>query len=402
MIVNSQEQEKLIIVYIDKWLNKVYSCKNQTDKIDASEAIKYIYKNAGYKEPYIWFCDSILMAQLIVIFLKVNKANLKSNLWSNLKSNLRFNLESNLESNLWSNLESNLKSNLESNLWSNLESNLWSNLESNLKSNLESNLWSNLESNLKSNLESNLKSNLESNLWSNLGSNLESNLWSNLEPFSYYGNISDYRWTALYEYINDNLFKEYKNKDWDNWKKLMNSNVYDMIQLDGLVIVVNMPNKIKMDIDNNLHSENDSAVSWRDGYEVYSLCGIILDNELYNKIINKQFSLKELLILENQEHKMLALKYDPEKLIKSPSAELINKNKETELYLIKKIFSTNAWFIKYKDPSTNRIYISGIDPKVAEETRDAEKCRLWKFPLLWDAYNNTKNSDKFYTGLIES
>ena len=68
MIVNSQEQEKLIIVYIDKWLNKVYSCKNQTDKIDASEAIKYIYKNAGYKEPYIWFCDSILMAQLIVIF----------------------------------------------------------------------------------------------------------------------------------------------------------------------------------------------------------------------------------------------------------------------------------------------------------------------------------------------
>ena len=182
----------------------------------------------------------------------------------------------------------------------------------------------------------------------------------------------------------------------------MNSNVYDMIQLDGLVIVVNMPNKIKMDIDNNLHSENDSAVSWRDGYEVYSLCGIILDNELYNKIINKQFSLKELLILENQEHKMLALKYDPEKLIKSPSAELINKNKETELYLIKKIFSTNAWFIKYKDPSTNRIYISGIDPKVAEETRDAEKCRLWKFPLLWDAYNNTKNSDKFYTGLIES
>jgi len=175
-----------------------------------------------------------------------------------------------------------------------------------------------------------------------------------------------------------------------------------MIQLDGLCIVCNIPSKIVKDQNYRLHNENGTAVEWRDGYKVHALHGICLEETLYNKIVNKQFNLQEILSLENIEHRMLALKYDPEKITITPQASLINSNKGTDLFLVKEIFTQDAYFIKYKDPSTDRVYISGVDPKVAEETKDAEKCRLWKFPLLWDAYNTINDSDKFYKNVVES
>ena len=93
--------------------------------------------------------------------------------------------------------------------------------------------------------------------------------------------------------------------------------------------------------------------------------------------------------IENIEQRMIALKYiEPAKLLKESKAKLINKSKRgNELYLIKDIFSTDAYFLKYRCPSTSRLYISGIDPEIAKKDMKADSAMAWKFSFTNELYD---------------
>ncbi len=345
----TSEQEAKIPIYLKRYYDKVYNSKPINKKL-ASDSIKYLYKNAGFNAPFIWYVESPLMAQIIANLLTNKKmsnpgnnlgnnigsniernlrnnlrnnigGNIGDNFWNNLWNtlgnnigdnigiNIRINLRRNLGNNLGSNLGDNIGDNIGNNLWSNLGNNIGDNIGINIGINLGSNLEINLEINLGDNLGDNPKSNLGDNLGSNLGSNIESNLrnnlrnnigdniGSNLEYYtvSYYGNLSDYGWTCFYDFINNELMPSYNLEIWDKWKQLIESNIYDMIQLDGLCIVMSMPNVVKIDNLKRLHSENSYAVSWEDGYEVYSWHGVIVPKKwiTQKEIISKDDILKE-------------------------------------------------------------------------------------------------------------
>ena len=77
---------------------------------------------------------------------------------------------------------------------------------------------------------------------------------------------------------------------------------------------------------------------------------------------------------------MAALKFvGLEKLLKTKDAKRLNKSKRgNELYLIKNVFSSDAYYLKYTCPSTGRVYVSGIDPEVGKK-KDADLAMAWKF-----------------------
>lgn len=153
---------------------------------------------------------------------------------------------------------------------------------------------------IRDNLGTNLRDNLEANLWDNLGDNIK------YIPTSYYGNLSNYGWTCFYDFINNELIPSYNLELWDKWKMLINSNVYDMIQLDELCIVCSMPNIVLIDMGKRIHSENSCSVHFKDGYEIYSWHGIIIpklwitQKDLITKdvILNKQNAEKRRVLQE--------------------------------------------------------------------------------------------------------
>lgn len=125
---------------------------------------------------------------------------------------------------------------------------------------------------------------------------------------------------------------------------------------------------------------------------------------MYNKIINQELSFKEIMQLKNIEYRMIALKYSRLEDILKANATLINvgtkgvnhfiydsknkwSNKVTynELYLVKGIFNQDAYFLKYEDPSTGRVYISGVDPVIGKKG-DADECLAWKFSISKEEY----------------
>jgi hypothetical protein len=139
--------------------------------------------------------------------------------------------------------------------------------------------------------------------------------------------------------------------------------------------------------NNRLHSEVQPAIEWPNE-KYYFLWGVKLDKKLWQKIVNKKMSFKEIMTLENIEQRMVALKMmDIQKLLAESNAKLLHKSaRGNELYLVKNVFNRPAYFLKYQCPSTGRMYISGIDPQIAQQNPNADYCQAWKMGITLDDY----------------
>ena len=199
--------------------------------------------------------------------------------------------------------------------------------------------------------------------------------------FSGYGNIWDFGWLSFYDFFDRLNLDLIKNDNFHRFKELMQTGVYDMIQLDKYCIVCELPKVLLRDDRNRLHSEEEAAISWEDGYKQHYLNGIYLPEELWKKITKKRLSFKACMAIENMEQRMVALKYlDPEKLLRQAKAKSIDHAKGYELFQVSSIFPSTQYFLKYTCPSTGRIYVSGIDPEVGRK-KSAIEALKWKFYL---------------------
>ena len=96
--------------------------------------------------------------------------------------------------------------------------------------------------------------------------------------------------------------------------------------------------------------------------------------ELWRKIIKRELPIKEMLSLKNieQRHAAIAL-YGAEQIISKTKAELVSKcNRGYDLYKIKDI---EPHLLKYKCPSTGRIYTSFTPRSIT----DAKTAMAWKY-----------------------
>lgn len=209
----------------------------------------------------------------------------------------------------------------------------------------------------------------------------------NWEPFSWFGNVGDYGWASFYDFftrigvINNEHFNQFVN--------LLKSNIYDTIQLDTLCVVVPMPSALCRDEEQRLHSTAGPAIAWKDGYEQFYLWGVFFKKSLWEKVVNKTLSMKELLGLENTEQRMAALKiYGAESCLEAADAKLLNKSERgNELYVLKDLFSEPQYALKYACPSTGRIYVSFVPPEIGIDG-NADKAMAWKFQLNLDEYQS--------------
>jgi hypothetical protein len=90
--------------------------------------------------------------------------------------------------------------------------------------------------------------------------------------FPVYGNVWDYAWISFYDFF-------YKiglvdSEEFVKYRDLMEANICDMVQLESLCIVSDMPTKISRDAQNRLHCEDGKAIEWADGYGQYYWRGV--------------------------------------------------------------------------------------------------------------------------------
>jgi hypothetical protein len=255
---------------------------------------------------------------------------------------------------------------------------VWASVEASVRASVRDSVWDSV------------RDSVSASVWTSVWDSVRDSVRDSVEytPSAYYGNISDYGWVAFYNYFERVGIVDHAN--FREFSKLTETGIYDSIQLEGLCIICENPLYIHRDEQNRMHCLTGPAIEWADTYGVYAIHGVRFpDKDMFEKIAGGQMTFAEVMALENIEQRMIALKLlGAEKLLDTTDAKLINKSfAGNELYLIKDIFPEPAYFLKYKCPSTDRVYVSGVDPQVGIEA-DADKAMGWKFGLNVDEYRS--------------
>lgn len=320
----SKEQEDLMIVIRDKWINQLYSLP-KINKEQFQKGINWLYTFCNYDNPVIYYCKSPLEAQLLYHTLENNtginvRDNVWSNVWSNIKNNVGADVKNNVRNNVGANVINNVESNVRANVWdnvgSNVESNVWCNVESNIRHNVRANVKNNVESNVRidvwgnvgSNVWSNVVSNVGSNVWSNVNSNVRRNIENNVgniqnykyQHFCDYGSIDDYGWVSYYDFFTQ--IGIISNSNFNAYSNLLQSGYYTMIPMEKFVICVENPEHIKLQ-NNELHCTTDYAIKWQDGTGMNFINGRYLEEDLFFKVLENKFTFEEFQKLDNEDVK---------------------------------------------------------------------------------------------------
>jgi hypothetical protein len=144
-----------------------------------------------------------------------------------------------------------------------------------------------------------------------------------------------------------------------------------------------------------MSNDQRSAISWRDGFELFYLDGVYLPKEVWQKIISKKMTFKEIMAIEISDQRTVALKYNPEAIIKENAVLVDKSTRGNELYKIenqklnKELEFPRIWFLKMTCP-TSRIFIEGVPPEVAEATPNADVCQAYLCGLSYEEYCSLK------------
>lgn len=129
-----------------------------------------------------------------------------------------------------------------------------------------------------------------------------------------------------------------------------------------------------------LHSDQRLAVEWENGTGQYYLDGVNLPKELWEKIISKTMSLSDIMKIEISDQRTVALKYNPQAIIKENAVLVHKDDRNNELYLVensdinKLTNFPKMYFVKMLCP-TGRVFIEGVEPSFAEAHPNATECQ---------------------------
>ena len=239
---------------------------------------------------------------------------------------------------------------------------------------------------------------LKQQLPASVGDSVRDSVWDSVrasvrasyEDFASYGNISDYGWVSFYDFFTQ--IGVLDNEEYNKFKNILLSGIYDMIQLDGFCIVSNMPDRVERDEQGRLHSETTSSIHFRDGYEQYYWHGVFIPKEW---VMNKKSITKEVFLSETNAEKRRCLQeiIGNEKLIEIMEVEIIdedfeetrpNDNVESSkhpltLYRTKEkdsLLDDFIYFLNVIDPSTGRKYYICVP-----ECKNVWDAKAWTFQI---------------------
>ena len=188
-------------------------------------------------------------------------------------------------------------------------------------------------------------------------------------------------WIRFYDYYSEQGIV--RDEKFDRFKDFMLKGVWEAVFFEHEAVICRLPKQVVLSNQGLLNSEGKQpTIVWHDGTENFYKHGISFDDEDQNKQ-----SLTEILQMRNIEQRYALLKDFDFKELENTAKNLrmIDKSKKgNTLYEVELEDGHTAKFVKYKDPSTDRIYWSFVAPEI----QTADEGMAWKFQLDKKEYEN--------------
>ena len=375
----TKAQEKLMHQVREEWLSYFFSGQ-EIDKDKAQKGIEWLYEFSGLKKPQVIFVDSPLAVQIAVNMLQGKKRNqvenqVRNQVWNQVRNQVGGQVGGQVENQVWDQVGGQVGSQV----WDQVGSQVWDQVGGQVGSQV------------RGQVGSQVRGQVGSQVWDQVCGQVGSQVWDQVRDqkmefftFAYYGSSSDFVWISFYDFF-DRIGIKLTNENFYKFMELMRSGIYDMVQLDGLCIVASLPKIVRRNTQNFMHSDEFPAIEWRDGFKLHYLNGVFFPEDLWKQVVSKEMPFEDILKIEDIDQRTQAMRYgDPLKFFKHVGATEIdtytkytkeNKAINYSLYKIPKgdIFRTDAYYMLYLCPSTDKTYMSGVP-----EFKTVAEAMSWK------------------------
>jgi hypothetical protein len=349
-----KKQIKIMEQTRQEWLDRFFSGKLRTDRKQATESIKWLYKFSKLKEPRIIFLSSPLGIQFGANMLKgVAGAQVGAQVRAQVRDQV------------------------------------WAQV------------WAQVGAQVGDQVRDQVGAQVRDQVWAQVWAQVRDQVWAQVRDqvgdqklewfstsYSYYGSIWDYGWVSFYDFFTRIGVIDFE--PFNNFMALMKSGVYEMILLDGLCIVSDMPIKVYRDERNRLHNENGPAIEFADGYKLWFYHGIAIKPEwienpskLTKKDWGEESNLEKRRIIQELMGNTFPKKIGS-KLIAKPSKEFKQEHNLFGLYEVElpNDPEERARYIKVQDHSSKRQYFIRVKPDID----NADEALGWTFGLTKETY----------------
>ena len=356
------EQEALIPVYQEKWRAIALSTE-RIAREKAADAIRSVYTllsklyPAFFKqEPEVIFFDSPFAALTKLALKELDLAEEKQ-------------LNKKLDSQVYSEIGERIQDKLRGALRGKITKSIKSQLNTQLLYKLENQL----EIQLNRQLNQQLMEQLESQIDEQFGSNdlTDDLLCSIINP--------EEEWAEFISFIDfciSVLNCNYSQREWTVFEALVKDCDW-ILPFEKICIVCDRPTKLSFDNENRLHAEGKPAISFADGYSLYSYHGVTLP-EKYGKVHPKEWQAKWLLEETNAElRRVLIQGIGYSRICQDLQAiELDSWQEYTLLTIESDIDIESIYLLKMTCPSTGYIHALRVPPDI-NSARDAIRWVNW-------------------------
>lgn len=167
----------------------------------------------------------------------------------------------------------------------------------------------------------------------------------------------------------------------------------------AFVMVCDRPSFISRNDAGQLHNDQRKAIEYKDGWGLYVLDGVVLEESLWTRIVSQTMTLDEIVAIPDADHRAVALKFNKDAIIKA-GAELIDEHpqhgelfkitgkaingllEERELYFMRMTCPTGRTFVECAEPSMVREFIKHPHPVYSPVTR----CQAAAFGVPVEVY----------------
>jgi len=373
------EQEAQIPVYIQKWVDLA---SKPIDRSRVKEIVKKVFK-----EDKIVIIGESLQNTIDLIKVAIKGKKLKYNVqsYNQLYDQLYTQLDNQLDNQLHTQLHNRLCTQLDNQLdnQSQFDNQLYAQLEAQLDARLRDQLRAQLYTPLRAQLYTQLDDQSYTQFRAQFDAQLDNQFDNQFDiHVSYY--LYDYAgWYDYGKYIgvkfNEDKLQQY-------FDILLNLSI---CMFCGNVVFICEKPQCSWN-NGNLHSEHYPAVKWKDNTGIYFLNGVIFPKDLWEKVVSRKMSFKEVMEIEDIDQRTQAMNYCPPNQFLKEKGKLLDKSQRgSELWLVEDVFNIPAYFLKYQDPSTGREYMSGIEPEVGKN-KNADECMAWKHRISIKEYQTLK------------
>jgi ElaB/YqjD/DUF883 family membrane-anchored ribosome-binding protein len=353
------------------WLDHIFSCKKSLNREKAKASIDWLYKFCGLQSPVVVFVDSPMACQYAAAYCKAYISLFQKKFETLLaqpasgskgrKKKERQVKEQVLQRVRWQ-------------VWQvgrQIREQVWQQVEQ-VERQVREQVWQQVKEQIERQVEQ--------VRWQ-VGRQVRQQVWRqveqryfNYEDFSSYGNISDLGWVAFYDFFAQ--IGMAKNSDFEHFKNLLLSGIYDMIQLNGFCIVSNLPTKIVRNASGRLHNPSGPAIEFADGYKQYFINGRALPEWIWEKSAAGEITKAMFLEEKNSDikggiYEVLGQKKMLELLgaVTIDEQVITHRNGDLETVTLlktkerfKEIGNQPFAWVKMICPSTGTQYLQGVEP----------------------------------------